>query len=116
MDTKDEEFLKHLQIIFRVEAKEHIRELSSGLIELEKTPKAKNTSELIETIFREAHSLKGAARSVNMKDVESICHLLETIFGKLKNEQISSEDRELSTTLGRTASCPWTTAVSRSTH
>jgi len=89
MDTKDEEFLKRLQAIFRVEAEEHIRKLSSGLIELEKTPKAKNTSELIETIFREAHSLKGAARSVNMKDVESICHLLETIFGKLKNEQIS---------------------------
>ncbi len=89
MDTKDEEFLKRLQAIFQVEAEEHIRELSSCLIELEKTPKTKKTSELVETIFREAHSLKGAARSVNMKDVESICHILETIFGKLKNEHIS---------------------------
>jgi two-component system chemotaxis sensor kinase CheA len=89
MDAKEEEFLKRLQAIFRVEAEEHISKLSLGLIELEKTPKTKKTSELIETIFREAHSLKGAARSVNMKDVESICHLLETIFGKLKNEQIS---------------------------
>jgi len=89
MDAKEEEFLKRLQAIFRVEAEEHIRGLTSGLIELEKTPKTKKTSELIETIFREAHSLKGAARSVNMKDVESICHILETIFGKLKNEQIS---------------------------
>ena len=44
MDTKDEEFLKRLQAIFQVEAEEHIRELSSCLIELEKTPKYHNTN------------------------------------------------------------------------
>ncbi|MCK9212145.1 MAG: Hpt domain-containing protein, partial [Ignavibacteriaceae bacterium] len=89
MDTKDEEFLKRLQATFRVEAEEHIRELTSGLIELEKAPKTEKTSGLIEKIFREAHSLKGASRSVNMKDVESICQVLENIFGELKNERIS---------------------------
>ena len=77
MDKKEEEFLKRLQDTFRVEAEEHIRELTSGLIELEKAPKTEKTSELIEKIFREAHSLKGASRSVNMKDVESICQILE---------------------------------------
>lgn len=89
MDKKDEEFLKRLQATFRVEAVEHLRGLTSGLIELEKSPKTKKTAALIETIFREAHSLKGAARSVNMKDVESICQVLESIFGELKNEKIS---------------------------
>ena len=89
MDTKDEEFLKRLQATFRVEAEEHIHELTSGLIELEKAPKTEKTSGLIEKIFREAHSLKGASRSVNMKDVESICQVLENIFGELKNERIS---------------------------
>jgi two-component system chemotaxis sensor kinase CheA len=86
MNIQDEEFLKRLQATFRVEAEEHIRGLTSGLIELEKTPKTKKTASLIETMFREAHSLKGASRSVNMKDVESICHVLENIFGKIKNE------------------------------
>ena len=89
MDKKEEEFLKRLQDTFRVEAEEHIRELTSGLIELEKAPKTEKTSELIEKIFREAHSLKGASRSVNMKDVESICQILENIFEELKNERIS---------------------------
>lgn len=87
MDTKDEEFLKRLQATFRIEANEHILGLTSGLIELEKSPKTEKTAEVIETIFREAHSLKGAARSVNMKNVESICHELENIFGKLKSEK-----------------------------
>ncbi len=87
MDTKDEEFLKRLQATFRIEANEHILGLTSGLIELEKSPKTEKTAEVIETIFREAHSLKGAARSVNMKNVESICQELESIFGKLKSEK-----------------------------
>ncbi len=89
MDTKEEEFLKRLQATFHIEAEDHIRGITSGLIELEKTPKIEKASELIEAIFREAHSLKGAARSVNMKEVESTCQVLESIFGKIKNEQIS---------------------------
>ena len=89
MDKKDEEFLKRLQATFRIEAGEHIQNLISGLIELEKLPTSGKNSELIETIFREAHSLKGAARSVNKKDVESACQILESIFGKMKNEGLA---------------------------
>jgi two-component system chemotaxis sensor kinase CheA len=88
MNTEEEEYLKRLQAIFQIEAEEHINVLSSGLIELEKNPQNKMSLELIETIFREAHSLKGAARSVNRKDIESICQVLESLFAKLKNKQI----------------------------
>ncbi len=87
MDKKEEEFLQRLQSMFRVEAEEHIRGLTSGLMELEKSTDPEQTAALIETIFREAHSLKGAARSVNMKDVESVCRVLENIFGKLKSDR-----------------------------
>jgi len=89
MDTKDEEFLKRLQATFRNEAEEHIKVLNSGLIELEKNPRNKKSPELIEIAFREAHSLKGAARSVNRNDIESICQVLESAFAKLKDEQFS---------------------------
>ena len=89
MNTKEEEFLKRLQAVFHIEAEEHINVLSSGLIELEKNPQNTMSPELIETIFREAHSLKGAARSVNRSDIESVCLVLENTFAKLKNEQIS---------------------------
>jgi two-component system chemotaxis sensor kinase CheA len=89
MDTKDEEFLKRLQETFRIEAEEHIRELTSGLLELEKLPEHEKNPKLVETIFREAHSLKGAARSVNMRDIELICHAMESLFRELKNERIS---------------------------
>lgn len=89
MDTKDEELIKRLQAIFRVEAEEHIRRFSSLLIELENNKKTTEIGELTENIFRETHSLKGAARSVGMKDIEAVCHVLEDIFGKIKKEAIN---------------------------
>jgi two-component system chemotaxis sensor kinase CheA len=84
MDAKDQEFLKRLQAIFRMEADEHLRAISAGLIDLEKTPEPARRAELIESIFRETHSLKGAARSVNLRDIESICQPLESALAALK--------------------------------
>ena len=70
MDKKEQEFLERLRQTFRIEAEEHLRSLSAGLIELEKTDDPEKGMQVIETVFRDAHSLKGAARSVNLKDIE----------------------------------------------
>lgn len=88
MDKKESEFLKRLRATFRVEAEEHIRAISSGLIELEKMPTSERGAEVVETVFREAHSLKGAARSVNLREIESICQPLEGAFAALKRREI----------------------------
>ena len=89
MDKKKEQFLKRLHETFRIEAEEHIRMISSGLLELEKNPGRDRFLELVETTFREAHSLKGAARSVDMRDVESLCQRLETVLSSLKQGKIA---------------------------
>ncbi|RJX29399.1 MAG: hybrid sensor histidine kinase/response regulator [Desulfarculus sp.] len=88
MNPKDAEFLKRIQAAFRVEAQEHVRTISAGLIELEKTPEPARGAELIETVFRATHSLKGAARSVDQRDIEAVCQPLESIFAALKRENI----------------------------
>lgn len=85
MATQDDEFLKKLLATFRGEADEHLQAMSSGLLELEKTPAGARRSELVETIFREAHSLKGAARAVNLSHIESACQSLETTFAAMKD-------------------------------
>jgi two-component system chemotaxis sensor kinase CheA len=89
MDKKDDEFLKRIQATFRIEAEEHLRVISVGLIELEKTRSKKKVDEIIEVMFREAHSLKGAARSVDQKDIEYLCQPLESIFSALKRKEIA---------------------------
>jgi len=88
MDKIDDEFLKRINATFRIEADEHLNAFSAGLIELEKPQSQERYAEIIETMFREIHSLKGAARSVDKKDVESICHPLESVFSALKRKEI----------------------------
>ena len=87
MNKTEEEFFKRINETFRVEAEEHLSAFSSGLIELEKTQAGESSAEIIEAMFREIHSLKGAARSIDQKDVESICQPLESVFSALKHKQ-----------------------------
>ena len=88
MASKSDEFAKRLLSTFRVEADEHLKNITSGLIELEKDPDPQSKAGIIETVFREAHSLKGAARAVNLTDIETICQSLESVFSALKRQEI----------------------------
>jgi two-component system chemotaxis sensor kinase CheA len=89
MDKKEADFLKRIQETYRIEAEEHIRAFSTGLIELEKTQPEERVAEIIESMFREVHSLKGAARSVDQKETESLCQPLESVFSLLKCRKIT---------------------------
>ena len=79
------DFLKKLTATFLVEAREHVEALGSGLLELEKAADREAQLPLLETVFREAHSLKGAARAVNAGEIERCCQNIESEFGDLKS-------------------------------
>jgi two-component system, chemotaxis family, sensor kinase CheA len=93
MDAQDRKFLDRLKATFRAEAEEHIQAISAGVVELEKDSSPEKRAERIEIVFREAHSLKGAARSVGFKDVEAVCHSLESAFAVLKDNSIALSPR-----------------------
>ncbi|MBU1101607.1 MAG: response regulator [Bacteroidetes bacterium] len=86
----DTEFLKRLLETFRIEAEEHIKNISEGLLEYEKSSDEKERSELVNLLFREAHSLKGAARAVNYSEIEGYCQTLETVIAKLRNGELQT--------------------------
>ena len=90
MNSKEDEgFLKRLMATFKVEADEHLKAMSSLLLELEKSDSAERSAALVETLFREAHSLKGAARSVNLGDIETVCRSLESVLSELKQRRMA---------------------------
>lgn len=89
MTKQNDDFQKKLLVTFRVEADEHLKLMSAGLIELENNPAEVRYAEIIETVFREAHSLKGAARAVNLKEIESVCQSLESVFAALKGNRLA---------------------------
>ena len=68
---------KELAQLFKAESAEHLAKLDDGLLRLEKTPA---DQPLLEEVFRESHSLKGAARMLGLTKIETAAHGLETIL------------------------------------
>lgn len=76
MMIEDAEFRE----LFQIDSDEHIQRIEAGILELESDPK---NAEVLKIIFREAHSMKGAAGLLGLKEIEGITHVLEDQLGKL---------------------------------
>src|ERR1700747_1445303 len=63
--------------LFRLEAEEQARVLTAGLLALERTPFAVDS---LGACMRVAHSLKGAARIINLPAGVSVAHNMESCF------------------------------------
>ena len=66
--------LNKYRILFIEEATEHLSEMSSALLELEKDS---SSSEAIDQIFRMAHGIKGMAASLEYGSISEVAHCLE---------------------------------------
>ncbi|MDD4929959.1 MAG: response regulator [Gallionella sp.] len=67
-----------LRNLFKIESAERLQHLDDGLLRLEKTP---SDQPLLEDVFREAHSLKGAARMLGLAEIQTLAHQLEDALG-----------------------------------
>lgn len=63
--------------LFRVEAEAQVAALTAGLLEVERDPTA---AQALEALMRAAHSLKGAARLVNLPVLAGVAHAMEGCF------------------------------------
>lgn len=72
---------KELRDLFKMESEERLQHLDDGLLRLEKTP---TDPALLDELFREAHSLKGAARMLGLTDIQTLAHQLEDTMGVAK--------------------------------
>ncbi len=98
MSEEKDDFYKKLLEVFKVESQENISSILMGLIELEKKQFGPEFDEIIERIHRDAHSLKGASRAVNLNEIEDVCKKIEYFFSswkKNKREISKSEFNEL---------------------
>jgi len=69
---------------FLGELEEHVRTLNRDLLALEKDT-GEGRAELLVSLFRTVHSLKGAARSVSVEAIETACHRLESLIGAARD-------------------------------
>src|SRR5438094_2945811 len=88
VSTRQEEIRHRLMATFRAEAEEHVQTLTAAFstLDMELTPV--QAHDLVESTFRSAHSLKGAARAVGLRPIESVCQAMEGILRPLTNGEL----------------------------
>lgn len=71
--------------LFYGELEQRVIELNEGILTLEVHS---GDEKALESLMRAAHSLKGAARIVQLNDISRIAHILEDFFSLLEKEKI----------------------------
>lgn len=89
---------KEMFTIFQGESEEIIDRIFESLDALEKTPANK---ELISSVYRDLHSIKGAVRMVGFNNIQSIFHKMEDIFDAVNNDKFTL-DKEVILLMSRT--------------
>jgi len=79
------EDLNKYKDVFLSEAKEHIDSMNKSLLKLEKAP---GKMELINGIFRAAHTLKSMAATMNYDKTATLCHAMEDALDSIKKKKI----------------------------
>jgi len=67
--------------VFIEEAKEHIGALTKSLLTLEKD---RQNIEIVNMLFRSAHTLKGSSGMMGYKDLQELTHAMEDIFDDMR--------------------------------
>ncbi|WP_245543794.1 hybrid sensor histidine kinase/response regulator [Maridesulfovibrio salexigens] len=96
----DGDLKQRLLAAFRGESTDRMRVLSNDFMRLEKGCGKEDLSAVIESSYRELHSLKGAARAVGLGMVEEFCQAFESFFAVLKKDGLVPSDRICSIMLG----------------
>ena len=82
--------------IFFEEAIEGIEIMEKELLNLHP---GETDSEIVNTIFRAAHSIKGSASTFGFEDIGKFTHSIETILDKLRNNELETTQELISTVL-----------------
>ncbi len=79
---------QELLTAFQAELGDLLGVLNRGLLSLEKDPSGDERGRLLADLFRAAHSIKGGARAVDIREIERIAHRLEDIMGMIQRGEL----------------------------
>ena len=83
-----EDIKQELLTAFQSELGDLLGVLNRGLLSLEKDPSGDEREQLLADLFRAAHSIKGGARAVKIRDIEKIAHRLEDVMGMIQRGEL----------------------------
>jgi len=93
MNKEDYEILRQT---FRQEAAELLSELETSLLDLERAPR---DTEVISSIFRTFHTLKGSSAICGLDEVSRLTHHIETVYDLVRSGKILADKKLIDLTL-----------------
>lgn len=89
MSQSEQEFRRRLMETFQAEAEEYIQGIISGMSLIEASLDDSRPAELplIESCYRQFHSLKGASQAIGLDNIGKICQAAESILSTWKQDQ-----------------------------
>ena len=80
------------------ESYEHLEDIENDLLTIEKAGKDFDT-DLVNKVFRAAHSIKGGAGFVGLANIKKLAHKIENVLGMMRGREISPQPEVISTIL-----------------
>ncbi|RKP54116.1 chemotaxis protein CheA [Cohnella endophytica] len=74
--------------IFIDESLEHLQSINANLLSLEQNP---DDLDIVHSIFRSAHTLKGMSATMGYEDLASLTHQMENVLDRVRNKQLELE-------------------------
>lgn len=72
--------------MFLSEAREHLNNMNQLVVSMEKEPHGR---EIIDSLFRSAHSIKGMAASMGYEEIAELSHVVEDLMDKFRKEAMT---------------------------
>ncbi len=91
--SSDEEFYAEIREFFLLEASDLLESTESCFLDLEKNPHDK---EIIQSIFRLVHNIKGSAKSVGLNSLAEFAHQVENVLAKIRADELPLNDDVIS--------------------
>ena len=81
-------------ISFQEESLEHLADIEADLLEMEKNG-SNIDEELVNKVFRAAHTIKGCAGFVGLEKVKELAHKVENVLGMMRNKEIIPDSENI---------------------
>jgi two-component system chemotaxis sensor kinase CheA len=98
-DTDEAMMDDEILAMFIEDTKEHLGGIEANLMDMERQA-ADLDPELVNKVFRAAHSIKGGAGFLNLNNIRDLSHKLENVLHMIRNKEIVPDSRIVSKLLG----------------
>jgi two-component system, chemotaxis family, sensor kinase CheA len=88
MNRMDDEIMS----LFVEDCREHLCDIEAALMDMERD-RADIDEELVNKVFRAAHSIKGGAAFLNLINVRDLAHKLENLLHLIRNREVAPDTR-----------------------